>query len=160
MQAQVDERCVIQANAQFWGQMLAMSLDHKPFSEEFSVDPGHVLASVGIMGAWNGRIEVRMATTLAYEATAAMMMQPVDTVTEADALDAVKEIANIIGGVIKPNLPRPCTMTVPESSIAPEQFASPKETEDSFAVAFHHDTGDMMVRIWEQEYVQQQAACA
>lgn len=155
MRAQLDEQCVIQANSQFWGQMLAMSLDPKPFSDRFIVDPGHVLASVGLVGAWKGRIEVRMSTGLAYEATAAMMMQPRDTVTEADALDAVKEIANIIGGVIKPNLPRPCTMTVPESEIDPQEFlCTQKETEDSFLVAFQHSAGDMLVRVWEQEYQQ------
>lgn len=152
MRAQLDERSVIQANAQFWTQMLAMSVDPKPFPDTFSVDSGHLLASVGIAGVWRGRIEVRLAAPLAYEATAAMMMQPVDTVTEADALDAVKEIANIIGGVIKPNLPRPCTMTVPESSVAGEAFHSPKRTDDSLVVAFEHASGEMMVRVWEQEY--------
>lgn len=155
MRAQVDERCVVQANAQFWGQMLSMTLETKTFSDSFSVHPGHLLASVGLVGAWKGRIEVRMTTGLAYEATGAMMMQAVDTVTEADALDAIKEIANIIGGVIKPNLPRPCTMTVPESEVVPQEFSIAKETEDSFAVAFAHATGDMLVRIWEQEYLPQ-----
>ena len=58
-----------------------------------------------------------MNVGLAYQATAAMMMQPLETVAEADALDATKEIANMIAGVIKSSLPRPCTMAVPESTV-------------------------------------------
>jgi hypothetical protein len=42
-----------------------------------------------------------MAEGLAYQATAAMMMQPLEAVGEADALDATKEIANIIASTIK-----------------------------------------------------------
>jgi CheY-specific phosphatase CheX len=151
MRAQVDEQCVIKANAQFWEQMLAMTLNPMPMTGEFCVGAGHVLGSVNLGGVWKGRIEVRMAEKLAYQATAAMMMQPVETVAEADTLDATKEIANMIAGVIKSSLPRPCNMTVPESTVETERFCGPPQTEDSLVVAFHHDSGDLMVRIWEQE---------
>ncbi len=95
-----------------------------------------------------------MAEQLAYAATAAMMMQSVESVQEADALDATKEIANMIAGVIKSSLPRPCNMTVPESVVEPEGFCSFTRTEDSLVVAFRHASGDLMVRVWEQEYLQ------
>jgi len=36
-----------------------------------------------------------------------MMMQPLETVAESDALDATKEIANMIAGTIKSALPAP-----------------------------------------------------
>ncbi len=53
---------------------------------------GAVVGSVDLGGVWKGRIEVRLAEGLAYHATAAaMMMQAVETVGEADALDAAKE---------------------------------------------------------------------
>ena len=52
--------------------------------------------SVGLFGNWNGRIEVRMARNLADMATAAMLMQPVEAVVEADTLDATREIVNMI----------------------------------------------------------------
>ncbi|MGA2350709.1 MAG: chemotaxis protein CheX [Terracidiphilus sp.] len=151
MRALVDEQCVIKANSQFWEQMLAMILDPMPVPGEFCVDAGHVLGRVNLGGVWKGCIEVRMAEGLAYQATAAMMMQPLDTVLEADALDATKEIANMIAGTIKSSLPRPCTMTVPESAVEAEGFCGPEQTEDSLVVAFRHASGDLMVRIWEQE---------
>jgi CheY-specific phosphatase CheX len=131
MRAQVDEQCVIQASSQFWEQMLAMTLVPLPAPAEFSATAGH--------------------EGLAYQATSAMMMQPLDTVVQADALDATKEIANIIAGVIKSSLPRPCTMTVPESAVETEGFHTEVQTEDTLEVAFHHDSGDLMVRVLEQE---------
>jgi CheY-specific phosphatase CheX len=151
MRAQVDEQCVIKANSQFWEQMLAMTLDPLSAPGEFCVAAGHVLGCVTLGGVWKGRIEVRMAEGLAYQATAAMMMQPVETVGEADALDATKEIANMIAGTIKSSLPRPCTMTVPESAVEADGYCSVAQTEDSLVVAFRHSSGDLMVRIWEQE---------
>ncbi len=149
MQAELDENSVIKASAQFWEQMLAMSLDPLAFPGEFCVGPGHVQARVDISGAWNGSIEVRLAEGLAFLATSTMLMQPLETVGAADALDATKEIANMIAGVIKSRLPRPCNMTVPESWVTSERFCSPARTADSLVVAFRHETGEMMVRIAE-----------
>ena len=117
MRAPLDEQTVINANAQFWNQMLSMTLDPLKTDRQFCLEPGHLLASVGLDGVWKGRIEVRMGEGLAYQATAAMMMQPLESVAEADALDATKEIANMIAGTIKSALPRPCTMTVPDSIV-------------------------------------------
>jgi CheY-specific phosphatase CheX len=151
MQAQLDEQSVIKANAQFWEQMLAMTLDPLAEPGEFCVGAGHLLGCVTLCGVWKGRIEVRMGEGLAYHATAAMLMQPLETVGEADALDATKEIANMIAGVIKSSLPRPCTMTVPESTVEAVGFCSVAQTEDSLVVAFRHASGDLMVRVWEQE---------
>jgi CheY-specific phosphatase CheX len=150
MRARLDEQSVIKANAQFWEQMLAMKLEPMPSAEQFCVEAGHMLGSVALSGVWKGRIEVRMASGLAYAATAAMMMQAMDTVGEADALDATKEIANMIAGTIKSSLPRPCSMTVPESAVE-QEFCCSVAADDSLIVAFHHPAGDLVVRVWEQE---------
>jgi CheY-specific phosphatase CheX len=134
--------------------MLAMTLDPTLIPGKAGLGPGHILASVDLSGIWRGRVEVRMAGGLAYEATAAMMMQPVETVAEADALDATKEIANMIAGSIKSSLPRPCSMAVPESAVVGARFCGQGRTEDALVVAFRHASGDLMVRVWEQECLQ------
>ncbi|MGD0096659.1 MAG: chemotaxis protein CheX [Terracidiphilus sp.] len=151
MRVLLDEQCVINANSQFWEQMLAMKLVPLPAPEEFCIGAGHVLGCIDLGGVWRGRIEVRMAEGLAYHATAAMMMQPLETVGEADTLDAAKEIANMIAGTIKSSLPRPCIMNVPESAVEASCFCGPPQTEDSLVVAFRHASGDLMVRVWERE---------
>jgi CheY-specific phosphatase CheX len=153
MKALLDEQSLVRANAQFWEQMLAMHVDTMGSAMEFCVDAGHLLGYVVMGGAWKGRVEVRMASGLAYEATAAMLMQPVGSVVEADALDAAKEIANMIAGTIKSSLPRPCSMSVPESDVEATGFCGPARAEDALVVGFRHQAGDMMVRIWEQECV-------
>jgi CheY-specific phosphatase CheX len=112
------------------------------------------LGTVNLTGAWKGRIEVRLAEGLAYTATGIMLMQTVDTVGEADALDAAKEIANMIAGAIKSSLPRPCAMTVPESAVEAEGYCRQPGSEDSLVVMFRHEAGDLMVQVWEQECAQ------
>jgi CheY-specific phosphatase CheX len=154
MKAKLDEQNVTKANAQFWEQMLAMKLETISSPEKLCLGAGHMFGVVALEGVWTGRVEVRMADGLAYEATAAMMMQALETVGEMDVLDATKEIANMIAGTIKSSLPRPCTMTVPASAVEREEFRGPDATEDSLVVGFRHSAGDLMVRIWEQECTQ------
>ena len=94
MKARVDEQNVIKANAQFWEQMLAMSLDALS-PEKLCLGAGHMFGVVALKGVWKRARRSSMANGLAYEATAAMMMQALETVVETDALDATKEIANM-----------------------------------------------------------------
>jgi len=151
MQARLDEQGVIKANAQFWEQMLAMKLEALPCAEEPRLGSAHLLGSVTLSGAWTGLIEVRLGSGLAFHATAAMMMQTLESVVEADALDATREIANMIAGTIKSSLPRPCSMSVPESAVEREDFRIPSPSGDALLVSFRHASGDLMVRIFEQE---------
>ena len=151
MRAELDEAAVVKANAQFWEQMLDMRLELVPESEVFCVGAGHLLGSVSLSGMWKGRIEVRLADGLAQAATAAMLMQPLEAVSAADALDAIREIANMIGGVLKSSLPRPCAMALPESAVATEGYSTGPSTEDTLAVAFRHAAGGMLVLVWEEE---------
>jgi len=150
MRAKLDEQSVVKANTQFWEQMLAMNLQTASSSEESCIGMGHMLGSVNLGGVWKGRIEVRMDIRLAYEATAAMMMQAVETVGEADVLDATKEIANMIAGTLKSSLPRPCSMTVPESSIECGGHSG-SGAEDTLVVGFFHAAGALLVRVCEHE---------
>jgi CheY-specific phosphatase CheX len=151
MGVHVDEESVIKANAQFWEQMLAMTLEHVPVETEVCVGERHLLGYVHLSGTWNGKIEVRLTDKLALSATAAMLMMPIETVAEADTLDATKEIANMVAGTIKSALPRPCSMTVPESAVEADSLCVPGRTENTLTVAFRHADGEMMVRVWEQE---------
>jgi CheY-specific phosphatase CheX len=151
MRLEIDESTIIKANAHFWEQMLSMTLEPMAFPDQFCVEPGHITASVKFSGAWDGCVEVRIAETLAYLATAEMLMQPLDTVGEGDTLDATKEIANMIAGGIKSSLPRPCAMTVPESVVSRARFCSCARSAESVVVAFRHESGDLLVRVSETQ---------
>jgi CheY-specific phosphatase CheX len=158
MLASLNAQCVINANTQFWEQMLAMTVDPKPMPGGFTEGPGDVLSSVTLSGKWRGRVEVRLASGLARQATAAMLMQPAAEVSESDTLDATKEIANMIAGVIKSSLPRPCSMTVPQSTVAGEDVPNARASDDALTVVFHHAVGDLRVRVIEDECAVQECA--
>ena len=147
MQIQVDKSSIIKANSQFWEQMLAVKLDALATPDEFCLGSGHVLGTVSLSGAWTGSIEVRMDEDLTWRATAAMLMQPADTISLTDAIDAAKEITNMIAGGIKSSLPRPCAMTVPEARVAHERFCYQMRNQRSVAVAFRQGAGEMMVSV-------------
>ena len=78
-----------------------------------------------------------------------MLIEPIEQVQPGDTLDAAKEIANMIAGTLKSALPRPCTMTVPSAAMDSGNFCNPRRTPDSVAVFFHHDSGELKVRVWE-----------
>jgi hypothetical protein len=151
MRAKVDKQCVIHANAQFWEQMLAMTLVPLPTPAEFSVAAGHLLGSGQarrrVAGAHRGAPDRR----LGLPGNGGNDDAAAGDSRRDRRLDATKEIANMIAGVIKSSLPRPCIMTVPESGVQTERFRAPAQTEDSLAVAFHHASGDLMVRVCEKE---------
>jgi len=151
MKAPLDEQNLIRANALFWEQMLDLRLEPMASAEEFRLATAHTLSFVLLGGVWRGRIEVRMAQGLASLATAAMLMQSLESVGDADVLDAAKEIANMIAGTLKSSLPRPCSMSVPESQREPGGFSGVVLSEDSLVAAFRHPAGDMMVRVCEEE---------
>jgi|HubBroStandDraft_5_1064220.scaffolds.fasta_scaffold40714_2 CheY-specific phosphatase CheX len=158
MHVAVTEESIQKANALFWEQMLAMQLHPiaetqwdatESASKVRCIGAEHVLGSCDLSGVWCGRIEVRLSRGLALEATATMLMQPIEQVQAGDTLDATKEIANMIAGTLKSALPRPCTMTVPSAEIEFGNFCIPPRTPDSVTVFFHHASGELMVRVWE-----------
>jgi hypothetical protein len=56
----------------------------------------------------------------------------------------------MIAGTLKSALPRPCTMTVPSAEVEATDFCIVGRTQDSVTVFFHHETGELMVRVWER----------
>jgi len=143
----LDEKSIIKASSQFWEQMLSMQLEQLDTPCKCCIANGDVVGSVALNGAWIGVIEIIMSAGLATAATAAMLMQPASAVTEADTLDAAKEIANMIAGTIKSALPRPCNMTVPLSGIHPQANGSSDCCADSLQVALTHESGCLLIRV-------------
>ena len=162
MHSSVTEDSIAKANGQFWEQMLSMSLTAIASggwveSPRRCIGTGHVMGSCLLRGTWTGRIEVRLSRGLALAATSAMLMQPIEEVQDADTLDATKEIANMIAGTLKSALPRPCSLSVPNAAIEEEDFCALARTEDSVTVFFAHESGELMVRVWEDLPVEEAA---
>jgi Chemotaxis phosphatase CheX len=78
-----------------------------------SKDDDMLNASVTISGAWTGVVGVSCSSILARRAACAMY-GTCDDITEEEARDALREIANIIGGNFKSLVSSPSSLSLPE----------------------------------------------
>ena len=70
-------------------------------------------ASVSITGAWHGHVVVSCSAQAAQHAAAALLAMDVAEVTQQDTIDALGELANIVGGNVKSTLPSVCAISLP-----------------------------------------------
>jgi chemotaxis protein CheX len=93
-----------------WLQFLGLALEP---AAEASPQRAECASTIGISGAWNGQVVVGCSRTLARQAAARMFHRPEASLKDAEWQDALKEIANIIGGNIKALLPSPSRLDLP-----------------------------------------------
>jgi chemotaxis protein CheX len=77
----------------------------------------HVVSTVAISGAWDGRVLLSFSPLAAKRATAALLgVEEADEVGDGDVADAVGELANIIGGSVKSLMAQPTVLSLPAVS--------------------------------------------
>ena len=89
---------------------------------------GCVQSTVGITGAWNGDVTVRLGRSLAKEAAARMFMVEAAALVEADVLDAVGELSNQVAGSVKAILPAPSDLKLPRMGSEDERVRDDGES--------------------------------
>jgi chemotaxis protein CheX len=70
-------------------------------------------AAVSVTGAWRGHVVVACSQTASHYVAAALLGVPEGEVTPADVIDALGELANVIGGNVKALLPGSCVLSLP-----------------------------------------------
>jgi chemotaxis protein CheX len=70
-------------------------------------------ASVQFTGEWEGAVVVGCSESFGREAAAALFASAADAVEPDEVADALGELANIIGGNVKPLLPRTASLSLP-----------------------------------------------
>lgn len=70
--------------------------------------------AVRITGAFDGAVTVSCSPQLASHAAAILFDVPDGAATETDTRDALSELVNITGGNLKPLVPGPSTLSLPE----------------------------------------------
>ena len=70
-------------------------------------------ASVSITGTWHGHVVVACNESAAKNTSAAFLAMEVEEVGEADMMDVLGELANIVGGNVKSMLPPGCFVSLP-----------------------------------------------
>ncbi|MFN3587628.1 MAG: chemotaxis protein CheX [Moraxellaceae bacterium] len=68
---------------------------------------------IRVEGAWNGEVRVACSRQLAQRVATAMFHSPGQDICEEFCVDALNEIANIIGGNVKALLPSPSRLGLP-----------------------------------------------
>jgi chemotaxis protein CheX len=99
--------------AMVWGSYLDPAGENPLTPAALALDPGDVAGAVSMSGAWDGRVVVTFSPTAATRAAAALLDIGVDDVSPADVVDAVGELANIIGGGVKSLMPQPTVLSLP-----------------------------------------------
>jgi chemotaxis protein CheX len=72
-----------------------------------------VTACVHLSGAFTGSVVVQCSDHAAREAAAVLFAMPAVDVTETEVVDAIGEIANMVGGNVKSMLPGPSSISLP-----------------------------------------------
>lgn len=74
----------------------------------------YLTASIGISGAWNGIVKVRVSLDLLERAASGIFSIPVEDVDSRDRIDTITELTNMLGGTVKCMLPESCDLALPE----------------------------------------------
>lgn len=77
-------------------------------------DAGMLAGAVQISGAFEGTVTVSCTTALASHAAAILFDVPDGAATESDTRDALSELVNITGGNLKPLVPGPSKLSLPQ----------------------------------------------
>ncbi len=105
----------VQAIAQ---EVFAAMVDGDPESlvpwPDAGTGPDAMVAWVDVHGPWLGRASLETTTPAAHElARALLAMEPDETVPDDDLVDALGELANVVGGNVKALLPEHGTLGLP-----------------------------------------------
>lgn len=95
-----------------WAPTLQLFVD-APTPPDGPVDVhGHVVLS----GAWDGRVTVQASRAAVAAVAAKMFGHSPDNISDEDALDAIGEMANVLGGNVKPFAGGECEMSLPTTA--------------------------------------------
>lgn len=74
----------------------------------------YMTACIGISGAWNGVVKVRVSLDLLTLAASQIFSIDKTTVESRDRTDTITELTNMLGGTVKCMLPESCDLALPE----------------------------------------------
>jgi chemotaxis protein CheX len=96
-----------------WSAMLGLELIPAERAYERDPDSRNLTGTVQITGEWQGAVMVDLPEKLARDAAAAMFGMESDELGEDEVLDALGEVANMIGGNVKGLIEGECKLSLP-----------------------------------------------
>jgi CheY-specific phosphatase CheX len=109
---QLHEQEIRYVVAMVWESMMQSTLE----ARESAMTDGErqYVSEVVIGGSWHGAIRLAVSAGVAARAAAMMFGLAEDQTTERHRSDAVNELANVVGGNLKPMLGEHCRLGIPQ----------------------------------------------
>ncbi len=108
--------------------LTAHPLSEVAAADDHATDIAHWSAQVDVAGSWNGSIALHTGDALGRRLAAVLFGLDEATMSAHDIEDALGELANILGGNLKPLLPGPCRLQLPVSRREPASRLSASES--------------------------------
>ncbi|MDX6202501.1 MAG: chemotaxis protein CheX [Frankiales bacterium] len=105
-----DDVCIITQDV--WASFLDVHIERIALDESLSGRPS-IVGAVRVTDAWFGAVVLEVTPGLARTVAATMFSSTPDVVTDAEVVDALGELTNMIGGNIKSLLPAPSQLSLP-----------------------------------------------
>jgi CheY-specific phosphatase CheX len=96
-----------------WSAMLGLELVPADHGYARDVESRNLTGTVQITGEWQGAVMVDLPEKLARDAASAMFGMEPDELGEDEVLDALGEVANMIGGNVKGLIEGECKLSLP-----------------------------------------------
>ncbi len=99
-------RCIVKATCDVFRTMMNVKVAAgEPCVEKAQIRRAEVIGSIGVAGFLTGSISLFLSKSLAKRAVAAMLMlDSADQLADAELVDAIGELTNMVGGSIKTEL--------------------------------------------------------
>jgi len=107
-------------------------------------------ACVDIVGAWNGVVSVECDEVLAREIARRMFGSEPGAIVEGDLMDAMREVANLIGGNVKGALAGGCALSLPRATRGSESLLLDGGQATACERAFTSEGRRLRVRILQE----------
>jgi chemotaxis protein CheX len=130
-----------------WASFLGVEIAQIGADESLAGRPSMV-GAVRVTDAWFGAVVLEMTPGLARQVAATMFASTPDVVNEAEVVDALGELTNMIGGNVKSLLPAPSQLSLPMVS----ESVWPTTVPGSVAVcriAFSVGPDVVQISVWQ-----------
>lgn len=110
----IDEETVYTIIQDTWTSTLGFPVERLGHDEPSA--PGEFTVCVKIAGAWDGEVRLHCSPQLARLIATAIFQVDAGNIGQSEIQDALSELIHIVGGNLKPLLPRPVTLSLPSLS--------------------------------------------
>ncbi len=106
-----DDVCIIAADV--WASFLNVHIDQVVVDDSALSGRSSVVGAVRVTDAWFGAVVLELTPGLARNVAGTMFATDPAYVTDAEVVDALGELTNMIGGNVKSLLPAPSQLSLP-----------------------------------------------